>query len=61
MFEKLGRASSEELEVWMVTAGIVAFGLGLLIDGQTRSYAPLIVALGTALHLAAFLKIYFHK
>jgi hypothetical protein len=61
MLEKLKKATPMELEIWMLGAGILGFGLGASLAGYAQQYSPWIILLGIILHGWGMYRIYSAK
>jgi len=61
MLEKLKKASPNELELWMTSAVVLGFGVGMLVSDYIKSYAIWITLIGLATHLWAMYRIYLQK
>jgi len=61
MIEKLKKASSMDLQIWMWGAGMLGLGLGVLLAGYIGFYAIGILLIGLLMHGWAMYKIYTRK
>jgi len=61
MLEKLKKASPNELELWMTSAVVLGFGVGMLVSDYIKSYAIWITLIGLITHLGAMYVIYSKK
>ncbi len=58
MLEKLKKAKPYELQLWMLGAGLLGFGLGVVFAGYLQNLAWLIVLIGAAIHGGVMYKVY---
>ena len=58
MIEKLTKATSSELQIWIWSAFIFGIGLGALLTNYIKQYALLITIIALIVHLWAMYKIY---
>ena len=58
MVEKLEHTQATILEIWMVSAAIIALALGAMTDMSVRNNAPYILLFGLLLHSYAMYRIY---
>lgn len=58
MIEKLEHTPATLLEIWMVSAAIIALGLGAMSDISVRNNAPYILLFGLLMHAYAMFRIY---
>ena len=58
MLEKLKKAKPIELEIWMLSAIVAAFGLGAYLASYTGEYSIWIFTIGIIMHLFYMYKIY---
>lgn len=61
MKEKLLKASPNILQAWMFGAGIIGFGLGLLLAKYFVVYGLFVLIVGILVHGWAMIKIYGKK
>lgn len=58
MLEKLNKAKPVELQLWMLSAGIIGLGFGIYFVTYINKYALLILLFGILIHLITMYKIY---
>lgn len=61
MLDKFTKANPIDLQIWMLSAGIIGLGMGLLLAKYLEPYAEFLLIIGVVAHISSVYKIYSKK